>query len=441
MMRQYFEAVAEAVFAALDEAEQATLWLSGEQSDFIRFNHGKVRQAGQVKQCYLTVQLVLGNKHVAQTVTLSHVLDEDQHMLLGVLADLRDALGDVADDPYLLLNTALQSTQRSEASRLPPAEQIVADIVAAAAGADLVGILAAGPVYMGFANSLGQRNWHETASWNFDWSLYSHGDKAVKRGSAGTEWDAAALQAAMAEARAQLALLARPAKTLAPGSYRAYLTPAAVSELVSMLNWGGFSEREMRSKRSSLLKLQAGEVSFSPMLSLSENTAAGLAPAFQAEGFIKPAEVALVREGKYAGSLVSPRTAREFDLPSNGAGAGEGSEALDMAAGDLPMADALKALGTGLYVSNLWYLNFSDRAACRITGMTRFACFWVEDGQIVAPLNVMRFDDSLFRLLGSELEALTAERELLVDAGSYGGRSSTSQRLPGALLRSLNLVL
>lgn len=42
--------------------------------------------------------------------------------------------------------------------------------------------------------------------------------------------------------------------------------------------------------------------------------------------------------------------------------------------------------------TQLWYLNFSDRPGGRITGMTRFASFWVEDGRIVAPLNVMRFD-------------------------------------------------
>ena len=41
-------------------------------------------------------------------------------------------------------------------------------------------------------------------------------------------------------------------------------------------------------------------------------------------------------------------------------------------------------LGTGLFVGNLWYTNFSDRAACRTTGMTRFATFWIDEGEIVA---------------------------------------------------------
>ena len=40
----------------------------------------------------------------------------------------------------------------------------------------------------------------------------------------------------------------------------------------------------------------------------------------------------------------------------------------------------MQSLGTGLWVSNLWYLNYSDRRACRMTGMPRFACLWVENG-------------------------------------------------------------
>ena len=31
--------------------------------------------------------------------------------------------------------------------------------------------------------------------------------------------------------------------------------------------------------------------------------------------------------------------------------------------------------------------------------MTRFACFAVENGELVAPIGVLRFDDTLFRML------------------------------------------
>jgi len=40
----------------------------------------------------------------------------------------------------------------------------------------------------------------------------------------------------------------------------------------------------------------------------------GVAPAFQDEGFARPASVPLVTNGRLVGSLVSPRTAKEFAL-------------------------------------------------------------------------------------------------------------------------------
>jgi predicted Zn-dependent protease len=176
-------------------------------------------------------------------------------------------------------------------------------------------------------------------------------------------------------------------------------------------------------------------------VTFSENTDDGTAPAFQNDGFARPAEVPLVAGGQLVGSLVSPRTAREFTLAHNGANASEMPESLDMGGGSLAAADALAALDTGLYIGNLWYLNFSDRPACRLTGMTRFASFWVEHGKIVAPVNVMRFDDSLFRLLGDRLVGLTSERELLVDANSYRSRNVGSMRLPGAIVSEMAFTL
>ena len=105
-----------------------------------------------------------------------------------------------------------------------------------------------------------------------------------------------------------------------------------------------------------------------------------------------------------------------------------------MSGGDLKEDSILKELGTGLYISNLWYLNYSDAMACRMTGMTRFASLWVQNGEITAPLNVMRFDESIYRALGSKLVGLTENREFIFDPETYFGRSCSSAKLPGALI-------
>ena len=73
--------------------------------------------------------------------------------------------------------------------------------------------------------------------------------------------------------------------------------------------------------------------------------------------------------------------------------------------------------------------------------MTRFATFWVERGQIVAPPNVMRFDDSLYRMFGENLLELTGERDWILSTSTYGQRSVETSRLPGALVGGLTFTL
>lgn len=73
--------------------------------------------------------------------------------------------------------------------------------------------------------------------------------------------------------------------------------------------------------------------------------------------------------------------------------------------------------------------------------MTRFATFWVEEGEIQAPLSVMRFDETLYRLLGEELIDLTREREFIADPSTYGGRSLNSSYMPGALVANCRFTL
>jgi predicted Zn-dependent protease len=232
----------------------------------------------------------------------------------------------------------------------------------------------------------------------------------------------------------------REPRTIDPGRYRAWLAPSAVEEITSLVAWGGFSGRAQATKQSALTRLQEGEC-LDPRVTLCESIETGVAPAFQSEGFTRPPVVPLIVQGRHAGALVAPRTAREFGLAANGANAWEMPEALSMEGGTLAEADALAALDTGLLVGNLWYLNYSDRPAGRMTGMTRFATFWVEGGKIVAPVNVMRFDDTLYRLLGGKLEALSATPELLLATESYGSRRLASSRLPGALVSEMTFTL
>ncbi len=439
-MQAYFEALAAAIDRSLITGEKHTTWFSGEETDFVRINRGKVRQPGTVSQRYIDIRLIRGQRHASHSLSLSGELDTDVRTVQQAVAGLRDALPDLTDDPYLLLPTTVASSRAERGGSLPPSQQIVDTILGAANGHDLVGFLASGPIFRGFANSDGQRNWHAVTTFNLQWSLYFRNDKAVKTSYSDFDWSVDQLNARMARSIEQLSLVSMPPRALSPGKYRAYISPTAMQEITQLLAWGAFSGRALATQQSALGKMRTG-ARLDPRVSFSEDIADGVAPQFQAEGFPRPDNTPLIEAGQLVGALVSPRTAREFSIGANGANGNESPEALTMNGGDLASADALTALDTGLAIGNLWYLNYSDRPACRMTGMTRFGTFWVEQGKVVAPLNVMRFDDTLYRMLGSNLEALSRERELLLESSTYGSRALASVTLPGALVSDLSFTL
>jgi predicted Zn-dependent protease len=440
-MQDYCFTLAEALTGLLQGGEVFTCAFNGEDSDFVRFNHSQVRQAGHVTQLSLTLDLIEGHRHAATDLTLTGDPAVDRPRLVNLVEELRAIRAHVPEDPFLCYATEIHSSEHLYPNRLPEGKVMVERILAAGQGYDLVGIHASGAIHAGFANSLGQRNWISRYSFNLDWSFYLQADKAVKARYAGFDWQDEEFQTRVEAAVTQLDVLAQPACDIPPGRYRVYLAPLALEEILNLLSWDSFSLRAHRTGTTPLLKMVEDGARLHPELTITENTADGVAPDFQAAGFVRPPQLTLIEKGIYRDCLVSPRSAVEYNVPANGAGDGEDPLSLDVAPGILPGSDMLQALDNGLYIGNLWYLNYSDRNAARITGMTRFATFHVANGRIQAPVNVLRFDETLYHLLGDRLLGLTAERELLLDPGSYGARFTRSARLPGALVEEMNFTL
>ncbi len=440
-MRSFFLQLADDVEGLLEPGETCLIGYSGETSDFVRFNQGKVRQAGQVFQNRARLTLIRDNRHASGESTLAGQLRADGPLLETLVHELRATLEEIPEDPHLHYALDAHNTETRGPNRLPSPDDPVREILSASRNLDLVGHYAAGGIFRGFANSLGQRNWFESYNFNFDWSFCLEADRAVKCRHAGLVWDHQAFADKMDKAEAHLRVLSKPGKRITPGRYRVYLAPPAVASIMTMLTWGGFSLKSKCTAQTPLIKMINKEISLHPSIALSENTREGVAAGFDAFGFIKPPEVRLIDKGNLAGFLVSARSAKEYGVPTNGANASEVPVSLDMGPGDLEQDAILDALDTGVYVSDLWYVNYSDRRSCRLTGLTRFATFWVENGRLVAPLEVMRFDESVYRILGTCLVALTKERELLLDPDTYGQRATNSMRLPGALVDEFTFTL
>ncbi len=440
-MKEAFYELVDYLSAKCQADEVLLANIAAESSDFVRFNNSLIRQAGSVEQAYLTLELISGKRHAKAIVPLGGHAELDRARCTECLSELRDTLTSVPDDPYLLYSTDPSSSEQEGVDTLPDRQTVLEAIATAGAGREMVGIYAAGRIERGFANSLGQKNYSQSYSFDLDWSFYRSADKAVKSSYAGLEWEPEVFSAKVASASRQLEVLAQEPKTIEPGKYRVYLSPAAMNELVSILCWGGFGLKSRETKFTPLLKMVAQGATLSDKLTIRENTAGGIGPNFQSSGFIKPDSITLIDSGKLGDCLVSPRSAKEYGVETNAAANYEMPESLEILAGDIARTDVLEQLGTGLYVSQLWYLNFSDRPAGRITGMTRFATFWVEDGQVVAPLNVMRFDETPYNVLGENLLGLTSERDFIPSSQTYSQRSTDSTRLPGALVKDFNFTL
>ncbi len=444
-MAEFIAAVAaswQACLAVLHELPEA--WraeLVAEASDFVRFNRAAIRQSGTVQDAQLQVTLMVAGRSGYRQLPLMGVVELDRAQLQEAVAQLRQEVPQLPPDPFLVLPSGAQQSHVVHPGVMPPFAQLLADLVATVQGLDFTGLYAGGPQVRAYADSAGQSHWFQTDGFTLDYSLFNAEQRAVKGYYADRSWDVGRWQAQVADLAQQLELLAQPAKPLPPGRYRTYLAPAAVAELVGMLSWGGVSEAAMRQGTSALLPLRRGERRLSERFHLRENFQAIAVPRFNDQGDLAPAQLPLIEQGLLVQTLVSNRTAKEYGVTANGAVQGEYLRAPEILPGSLADDQVWAALERGLYVANLHYLNWSDQATGRITGMTRYACFWVEGGQRVAPIENLRFDESLYHFWGTGLMDLTQTQALIPATDTYEHRSLGGALVPGMLVEDFHYTL
>lgn len=447
--RALFERLADDCFAQCAAGEEATLSLSAEDQTYLRFNAARVRQSTDVRQRDLGLQFQSGGRRIDLALSLGGDFAADARAVRSLLARAREEVKVLPSDPYLVPMANRGASELSQPGRMLAPQEAIRLFTEATEGTQFTGLYAAGPMLRASRNSLGQSHWFDSESFFIDYSLYTVNEagenKAIKECYAGNAWGEADFLAGFGRARERLARLRKPSVTLQPGGYRAYLAPAAARDFAGMMGWGALSYAAWKRGLSAFAQLKEGTAKLSPLLSLRENFALGLAPRFNALGETAPMELALIERGELRNLLVGARSAQEYGVPSNGAEdspfVGEAPRSPEIAGGELDEAEALAQLGTGVYLSNLHYLNWSDRHSARVTGMTRYACFRVERGEIVAPIRDMRFDESLYRALGTNLVALTRQARVLPEVSTYFCRSLGGMKVPGMLIDDFRFTL
>ena len=441
-LEKTFNQLVETLLIKKAKNEHFTVRLSSESSQFTRFNSAKVRQTGYVHDGSIQLTLMANQRSSFRQFTFTGNWEIDWELVSTALQELRDELTLLPIDPYLVLPSGNNISREINIGKLLTPEILVPSILEPVANLDFTGMYAGGIVIRGYGDSSGQKHWFVTDSFNLDYSLFMASGQAVKGTFAGSEWNEAAYLAKINDGKQQLEMLSRPVKELPKGQYKTYFAPAAVADLLGMLSWGAISEASIQQGNSALAALSRQEKQLSSKFTLKENFQSGLVPRFNNLGEMAAPELTLIEKGILINSLVNSRTAKEYHKSANGANGSETLRSPEINPGSLIFEEILPSLDTGLYVSNLHYLNWSDRPSGRITGMTRYACFWVENGEIIAPIANLRFDESLYRFWSAEnLIDLTNFQEFIPEVGTYESRQLGGSLVPGMLVKNFTYTL
>ncbi|MDP7027856.1 MAG: TldD/PmbA family protein [Candidatus Marinimicrobia bacterium] len=440
-MEQLFNQLSETLLNNLHSGEQLKVAIGGENSQFVRFSQSKVRQSGLVDDASLDIILIKDGRTCSGSFTLTGNIDVDEATAMAEMNRLRAEVGTLPKDPFVVMPEDTGSSREEHNGNLLSAEETVSALSPAMQGVDLAGIWASGRIFSGNANSAGQKHWFATDTFSLDYSLITPDERMVKGTYAGSYWERSEYEKNMAKSIAKLRMMEKPGKKIKPGSYRTYIAPAGVADIVGMFSWGGVGEASIQQGDSSLCKMRQNGIKMSPCFTLSEDFTSGIVPRFNSNGELAPEKLDLILAGSLKNTLVSSRTAKEYGVQSNYAGEGESLRSPVLSPGELNEDEVVKKIDNGIYLSNLHYLNWSDRPGGRITGMTRYACFWVENGEVVAPIENMRFDDSIYNFFGKNLEAVTDKAHLHPTVETYDGRELGGVSCPGILLKSFELTL
>jgi predicted Zn-dependent protease len=209
------------------------------------------------------------------------------------------------------------------------------------------------------------------------------------------------------------------ATDLEPGRYEVVLEPGCVADILSFLLVFGFNGKAVEEGRSFA---RLGEAQFDVTVNLRDDVTdpAATGIPFDVEGTPKR-PLDLVRGGVTAGLLHTRRTARAAGTESTGH-AVEGGGAwgalganLNLAAGELALAELIAGVERGVLVTDFWYTRILDPRTQVVTGLTRNGVWLIENGQIVRPVTNMRFTQSFLDALGpGAVRGIGADSTLII---------------------------
>ncbi|HEX3965728.1 MAG TPA: metallopeptidase TldD-related protein [Trebonia sp.] len=205
---------------------------------------------------------------------------------------------------------------------------------------------------------------------------------------------------AIAQARASRGRTELPA-----GRYEVVLGAEAMGELLGFLPDLGFSGTLAAAGIG--ITGRAGQQAASPLVAVADDGGAdiGLPIGFDIEGVTKR-RVDFFSGGRVGEPVTDLATGAALRRPSTGHAHIAREQVPEPTAANIVMSpgshsedELIAHVERGVYLQRFWYTRLVDRMTATITGVTRDACFLIEDGRLTTPLAGLRFTESVLGVL------------------------------------------
>jgi PmbA protein len=236
-----------------------------------------------------------------------------------------------------------------------------------------------------------------------------------------------------------------PPRQIPPGEYTVLLEEEAVAELLLFLGYTSINGLEYVEGRS-LYSGRMGERRYPEWITLQDDPTdpRGANVSFDFEGVAK-APLTLIRDGALEhvafDSSTSHRAREENTAHALPAPNPYGPMPLNMVLqpGNATRSELLGRMERGLLVTRFHYVNDVDPARTLLTGMTRDGTFLVEDGRIVAPVQDLRWVESIDGVLTRSL-AVGDSPKLVTSGPTYGIRFFVGTLAPCLLTEGFTIT-
>lgn len=410
--------------------------LNAGRSANTRFAREQITSTGDVEETTVSIGVTLGKRYAAvttnqtdaastraataQAARLAKIAPEDPERM-PLLAPQRYVASPAA---YDRATDALDVSVRAEAAR-----------VAFAAGEPLelqvAGFFSHSGSTWALGNSRGLRAAHASTAATLTMTVRTRDGTGSGWAGAFSNRAADLDPTALARVAVHKAVRSARPRRLEPGRYTVVLEPACVGALLWFLV-GALDARRADEGRSAFSKpdgvTRLGEPIAAGAITLTSDPSDAETPGapFDDEGW-PLRRMTWIDRGRLAAFTYSRYWAAKQGKEPTGA-----PSVFKLAGGATTADELVQGVKHGVLITRFWYTNLVDPQTILVTGLTRDGVFLIENGEITAPVNNFRFNESPLVVL-KNADALTRDTAQVPDSG---GR----MRVPALRTHEFNLA-